>query len=219
VAEHAVVTVGELDAGLVMTPERYDPRRRRAGGGPSLRDVAVAVSEPVSSRTAHADRSYLVLDTSDAREGVVLTRKPPVPGAEIGSGKKRVQAGDVIVSRLRPYLRQVALVDAGLAADGVEIVCSTEFFVLRGLDEASIAFLVPVLLSAAAQEVLGAAQEGGHHPRFNLATLEAVGLPADALARRDELSREVERAVGQARAAELTLRALVGELDRGEAAG
>ncbi len=45
---------------------------------------------------------------------------------------------DVIISRLRPYLRQAAIIDQGLVADdnvSSMILCSTEFYVLRSKDD------------------------------------------------------------------------------------
>ena len=110
----------------------------------------------------------------------------------------------MIISRLRPYLRQVAWVDAGLLeaeVPGLELLCSTEFFVLDSEDGASIAFLVPLLLSAQVQSVLAASQEGGHHPRFNERTLTMLPIPASLIERRADLSEQVEHAVNQARRA------------------
>jgi len=212
--EHAVVNVEALDAGLILTPERYDPRRRAsADAGPSIRDFGTPISQQVTPKTAGPGSRYLVLDTGDAREGLILTNKPVGSGAELGSNKKRVRPGDVIISRLRPYLRQVAFVDPGLVPQGVEVVCSTEFYVLRSRNQDSIAFLVPLLLSRAIQEVLRASQEGGHHPRFSLSTLENVGVPTSVLELRTKLSQSVEAAVGRARLADTTISALVGEVD------
>jgi hypothetical protein len=139
-----------------------------------------------------------------------VTAKAAVAAAELGSAKKLLRPGDVIVSRLRPYLRQVALVDAELAGPGVGLACSTEFFVLRpaGGGE-SIAFLVAFLLGDGAQSALAACVEGGHHPRFGQAALEQLVVPADVLARRDELSARVEAAVAAARRGERELAAAI----------
>ena len=91
-----------------------------------------------------------------------------------------IRPRQVVISRLRPYLRQVAWVDAGLLAEqtpGTELICSTEFFVLESVGSASVAFLVPFLLSLPIQAVLAAAQAGGHHPRFNERTLMTLPIP------------------------------------------
>jgi hypothetical protein len=203
----AVVALDELDEGYVLAPERYDPQRRPAGpeDGTRLSEVVELVNEQLNAKTAHPDGQYLVLDTSDARRGIVSTSKSPVCGPDIGSNKKRLQPGDVIISRLRPYLRQVAYIDANLARESIDVLCSTEFFVLRSRDESSVAFLVPFLLSDPVQLRLAAAQEGGHHPRFNAATLSHLRVPRAVMKRRHELSEAVGEAIQSVRGAEITL--------------
>jgi len=182
---------------LVLAPERYDPRRETMGDtrvGVPLADL-VSVSRTIISPGAAG--CYLVLDTSDVSEGAIATRKRPIQGAEIGSSKKISAAGCVLISRLRPYLRQVAYVDQGLTSQigDASIAVSTEFFVLQPRDERSIAFLVPFLLSASVQRVLSAAQEGGHHPRFNESTLVELRVPISLLAERERAARDVQRGI------------------------
>ncbi|HEY1068553.1 MAG TPA: hypothetical protein VGE52_20685 [Pirellulales bacterium] len=161
---------------------------------------------------------FLVLDTSDAREGIVVGRKSPT--RELGSLKKSLAPGDVIVSRLRPYLRQVAFIDAEFAqAAGGELLASTEFFVLRPLDTRSLAFLVPFLLSDRVQAALAASQEGGHHPRFDEATLLALPLAPETLARRDATSAAVEQAIALHRRSERVLSELIGQANAALAVG
>src|SRR5262249_48870012 len=138
----------------------------------------------------------LVLDTSDARAGVVSARKVPVDGSAIGSAKKVTRPRDVLISRLRPYLRQVAFVDEEIPhAQGALLICSTEFFVLRSPAKRSLAFLVPFLLSRPVQQVLAAAQEGGHHPRVGDATLRTLPIPVALLEQRDAISATIEKSV------------------------
>lgn len=214
-AHTAVLTTGDLDAGYVLSPERYDPRRHTAVEGVPLSELASVSRAQTSAAKAVAGVQYLVLDTGDANEGVVLANKTPIAGSELGSSKKVFQPGDVIVSRLRPYLRQVALLDEPLfrSDEASWVVCgSTEFYALRAKDERSIAFLVPFLLSAPTQAVLAAAQEGGHHPRFSQATLESLKVPHEIVDRREELSAIVIEAVGQLREGSSAMRALVGAL-------
>ena len=199
-AQVAVRAADALDAGWVLAPERYDPRLADGGSGVPLGELADVVREHVSPARATAGQ-LLVLDTGDAQEGVLLppAERRPVPPSGLGSAKKLARTGDVLISRLRPYLRQVALVDPALTS--ATVACSTEFYVLRSRDRRSIAFVVAFLLSAPVQERLAAAQEGGHHPRFRQEALEALVVPDAVLAARDELSAEVEQAVAQARAA------------------
>jgi hypothetical protein len=196
----------ELGEGLVLAPERYDPRREMLSSTKaacSLADVAECLQRTVSPSSGRSSAGrYLVVNTSDAHEGVLVVNREPVAVTEIGSTKKVVEPGCVLVSRLRPYLRQVALADRGIREwqGDVELVCSTEFYVLRARDERSIAFLVPLLLSEQVQAVLAAAQEGGHHPRFNESTLLGLPIPRTVLERREQMSAAVERGLACFRA-------------------
>lgn len=181
----------------VLAAERYDPRRALDSGDAKtvlLGDVVNPVRRVVQP-SADLGRCR-VFDTSDAREGILSSRKSPVNGSAIGSAKKVIETRDVIISRLRPYLRQAAFLDAEMPnPEGALFVCSTEFFVLRSPDNRSIAFLVPFLLSRPVQEVLAAAQEGGHHPRVGGTTLLTLPVPVSLLEIRDAISTSVEKAV------------------------
>ena len=198
----------ELAAADVLAPERYDPRRALAlstGERTRVSDIAEVSRRTVSP--SHDLGQCYVLDTSDAREGIVVARGEPIVGAKMGSTKKVVEARNVIISRLRPYLRQVAFVDAGFSPlKTALVICSTEFYVLRPRDQRSIAFLVPFLLSEKIQGVLAASQEGGHHPRFDEGTLLGLPIPQSLLEARDRISQLVEEAASLYRQHEARLR-------------
>ena len=199
-----VKKVGGLGQELVLAPERYDPRRAsltEATEGTRLGEVAEVMRVTVSPKETGEATRFLVLNTSDAREGVVVCRKGTVALADVGSTKKSVERGCVLISRLRPYLRQVALADAEIPGwnKDVRMICSTEFFVLRSVDGRSISFLVPFLLSDPVQMVLAASQEGGHHPRFDQSTLLDLPVPKALLERREDNSSKLEAAVAMFR--------------------
>lgn len=196
----------ELGDACVLAPERYDPRRSvSAASSPTLGEIVDVVRGAVHPGDALGP--CLVLDTSDAREGIVISRHEPIDARALGSAKKTIRPGDVIISRLRPYLRQVAFVDRDVPrAANATIVCSTEFYVLRPRDRRSVAFLVPFLLCDRVQEVLAAAQEGGHHPRFDESTLTSLALPKTLLATRDAVSKAIESVVRSHRAGEAKMR-------------
>lgn len=208
-AVESLRTLGQLEEGWILAPERYDPRRLELlSSAPSkdttaIEDVA-EVMRGIVNPTKLREEKLLVLDTSNAEEGIIVNSKPAVAGSDVGSAKKRVEPGDVIISRLRPYLRQVALVDNEMRflERGCGIVCSTEFFVLRSRGEESIAFLVPFLLSEKVQSVLAASQEGGHHPRFNESTLLNLRIAKNYVKERSRISDLVELAVKRHREAE-----------------
>ncbi len=190
----------ELDEPFVLAPERYDPRREFSLSSSTstlpLRTVVELNRKTLTGPNGDAEHC-LIFDTGDAHEGVISGRRQRVPMSAIGSAKKEIRQNDVIISRLRPYLRQVAFVDTDVPCrgEGVIMLCSTEFFVLRPTDHQSIAFLVPFLLTGKVQKVLAASQEGGHHPRFSETSLLSLLIPAEILERREEISKIVESSV------------------------
>lgn len=211
-------SVAGLGKDVVLAPERYDPRRMItvADSKVTLGEIVELLQVMVGPRQISQRARALVLDTSDAREGIVVCRKAPVGADEIRSAKKVVQRGCVLISRLRPYLRQVAWVDAGVPgwSAKVPLYCSSEFFVMRALDKEPIGFLVPFLLSAQVQQVLAASQEGGHHPRFDRSTLLGLPLPKALLDNRAEVSASVEKAVSLFRRSEEIRNGLVATATR-----
>jgi hypothetical protein len=204
-----------LASPLILAPERYDPRRKLDIKGNEvieLGEIVISVRKMVQPSTEIGE--CLVLDTSDVREGIVISRKLPVMGIKIGSAKKEVVAGDIIISRLRPYLRQVAFVDEEMPnTQNTRILCSTEFFVLRPIDDLSIAFLVPFLLSSKIQEVLKASQEGGHHPRFIESALLTLPVPKKLLSQRETISEVMKNSIHLYRASEKGIADMVTESD------
>jgi hypothetical protein len=202
----------ELSRAFVLAPERYDPRREMmvkdsAQSTTLLLGHIVQIVRKTVYDTTSGLRRCIVLDTSNAQEGIIIGVKAPVNANQIGSAKKVINRNDVIISRLRPYLRQVAFVDSGLRGwkDDVTLLGSTEFFILRSIDGESISFLVPFLLSAPVQQVLSASQEGGHHPRFNESTLLTLPIPEKFLAKRKEICAAVEHSVKLYRESEESL--------------
>jgi hypothetical protein len=218
----AIREVDALDPGLVLAPERYDPRRKSgvfdfdSGGDQRLTQFVAVIRNTLSPDKADPSRQYLILDTGNASDGFISAPKGPVRAVGVGSAKKILEPGDVIISRLRPYLRQVGWVDPQLVRAGQSepplLLASTEFYVLRGHSTASIAFLVPFLLSEGVQSVLAASQEGGHHPRFPEKTLLQLVIPRSVLAIRDALSKSTEEAINKARSSEVQVRDLVNKL-------
>ena len=210
-ANVTIKRLADLDANCVLAPERYDQRRTVLGPADGKRfDVTLGQLAEVVRQTVNptskgaAARRFVVLDTSDVREGLIVGRKPVVLGTNIGSAKKVFTQNDVLISRLRPYLRQVAIADKGfaLSADGAELACSTEFYVLRSKSSARIDFLVPYLLSAPVQKALAASQEGGHHPRFDEVALLGLPIPGTLLRQRETFNDAIAGAAARYRECE-----------------
>lgn len=182
----------ELDSGLVLAPERYDPRRDTLEPGVPLSEFVVSSRKSADLSVRSQERNVLLIDTSDADRGFLNPHKSLCLLSDLVSTKKIVPPGSIMISRLRPYLKQIAYVSKNSPSSDQQIVCSTEFYVLESRDGVSIAFLVPWLLSESVQSALAAGQEGGHHPRFHENFLLSLRVPHSILLNRIEISEAVE---------------------------
>lgn len=207
----AVRSIGELGSDYVLAPERHCVDGKLLGGD------GVPLGELVRERRERIDptvaRDAIVIDTTHARDGLLDVSGAIRDQAAGKSAKKRAAAGDLVISRLRPYLRQVALVHpSALATAGPRpLALSTEFYVLAPRDPGDdLAFLVPFLLSDDAQCALAAAQEGGHHPRVPRSTLLAMRVPRALVKKRVKASSEIGAALADAYRCSSRLRSLLG---------
>lgn len=193
----------ELGPHLILTPERYNPKRRidyvDANTGVLLSEL-VTISNKVISAKKTDQSIYYPINTSDAMGGYLNI---PIVPEHLNSNKKELHYGDVIISRLRPYLKQVAFVDKE-PYDGA-YAASTEFYVLKSLNNESIAYLVPFLLCDEVQTVFANSVEGSQHPRFKEEDLLNLIIPKDLYDKRSEISNDVENALKHFREYESTI--------------
>jgi hypothetical protein len=138
-------------------------------------------------------------DLPDALSPFLDDTIDPKPAAEIGSTKKRLQAGDLVVSRLRSYLKEIAVV---LPSAGVPMVCSTEFIVLRPAKDAIRAeALLVYLRSPYVQTVLMWCQDGSNHPRFDEKEILGLRVPKALAHVQDKLAELVKQSIAARREA------------------
>lgn len=121
-------------------------------------------------------------DVGEALKPALDDSLTPVPVEEIGSTKKIMKRGDVVISRLRSYLRQIAVVNT---SDSVLTVGSSEFIVLRPRSGISPELLLVFLRSQPVQTILKYCQEGNQHPRFGESNLLEIPFP-DVLQKHSE---------------------------------
>jgi len=78
--------VADLGDGLVLAPERFDPRRHvEVVARCCLSDLVDIVAENVSARSWKSPGAVLILDTTHAYEGFVVFRHDPVPPASMAA--------------------------------------------------------------------------------------------------------------------------------------
>lgn len=199
----------QLGLQFVLTPERYNPKRRMSlsieNDGVLLSEIITLENNIVSSKKDSS--AWYQINTSDAMGGYL---KLPPNTEKLNSNKKLIKHGDVIISRLRPYLHQVAYVD--IVTDE-QLCASTEFYVLRTRNNESIAFLVPFLLSEAAQTVFSNSVEGSQHPRFKEDDLLNLVVPSELFEQRSQISQNVCNAITQYRKYEKSIQTTISHIN------
>lgn len=173
------LAAGRLDAQYFMPAKEQVKQALGALPGELLADRVKSIRDqwvPDRAPPAMRVRNY---DITDALVPLLDAEKEPSFAADIGSMKKRLRDGDVAVSRLRAYLKEIAVVRTG---DNIPSVGSSEFIVLRpnGTDISPETLMV-FLRSAPVQTILKWCQDGSQHPRFSEADLLSIPVP-DAVA-------------------------------------
>lgn len=184
-----VFSYGRIDAQYFMPAKEQVKRSLAALPGKPLSERVRSIRDQwVPGRVAPTTlvRNY---DVTDALVPLLDAEKEPSFAADIGSMKKVLKDGDVAISRLRAYLKEVAVVRTG---DDTTSVGSSEFFVLRPNGTAiSPETLMVFLRSDPVQTILKWCQDGSQHPRFSERDLLSIPVP-DGVA---EVSAEITKIV------------------------
>ena len=201
----------QLGVNFILTPERYNPRRRMSIDNEDtilMSEIVEIVNDIITKKQAQG-KSIIQINTSDAMGGYLNINSEV--NDSINSNKKILRKGDVIISRLRPYLRQVAYVDE----DRKEILgASTEFFVIRARNNESIAYLVPFFLSQPAQLVFENSVEGSQHPRFKEEDVLNLKIPKNIYDERANISKRVIEAIESYRSYERSIFKEIKEMNK-----
>ena len=144
------------------------PHQNVAARAARIRDMW----DPTQASRGEVVRNF---DVTDALQPFLDDTKEPQTAEEVGSVKKRFQTGDVVVSRLRSYLQEIAVVRT---SGKPQSVGSSEFIVLRPTDKGLTAETLMVYLrSPLVQTILKWSQDGSNHPRFTEDDLLAIPVP------------------------------------------
>jgi len=185
------LAAGRLDSNF-FAPARYTtlqklaamPHRLLIECCDSIRDLL----DPTKTQDIAVVRNF---DVTDALKPSLDDSKEIVEVADLGSTKKIMKPGDVVISRLRSYLRQIAVVRT---SNSVPTVGSTEFIVLRPKEGISPELLQVFLRSKPVQTILKYCQEGNQHPRFGESNLLEIPFPDVLLEHSDEIIAHIREA-------------------------
>lgn len=188
---HEVVSASRFDA-QYYHPEKYEVLEAlsRLDGRP-IGDYFESYNELVDANDDFTSevQNY---DLTDALQ-FFLPDIDTMPTSELGSTKKRFRHGDLVVSRLRSYLKEIALVEASSHT----CVGSTEFIVLRPHVSSIVhpEMLLVYLRSEPVQKILRWCQDGSQHPRFKEEELLSIKLPVRLLAAQNNVKAKVREAI------------------------
>ena len=115
-----------------------------------------------------------------------------VSASKLGSTKRRFTNNDVVISRLRSYLREISIV---CTPKEFNCVGSTEFFVLRPKSNVTSELLLTYLRSDPVQKILKWCQDGSNHPRFQEKELLALKMPDQIILIQDDITELINQGV------------------------
>jgi hypothetical protein len=145
--------------------------------------------DPTKAREGEKVQNF---DISSALEPFIEDAEPQI-AVEIGSLKKRFRTGDVVISRLRSYLKEIAVVRT---SNTLPAVGSSEFVVLRPSEGSISAETLMVFLRCPlVQTVLKWSQDGSNHPRFAEEDLLAIPIPDAVLRVQKKIDARVQDAI------------------------
>lgn len=187
----AVLNAGRFDAQYFMPAKEQVKQSLRDMPGKLLGERVFSVRDPFLPEKASASMLVRNYDVTDALNPLLSPEKELSVANEIGSMKKVLQQGDIAVSRLRAYLKEIAVVRT---EGGITAVGSSEFIVLRPRSaDISPETLMVFLRSRPVQTILKWCQDGSQHPRFSESDLLSIPVP-DAVA---HASRTITKIVTQ----------------------
>ncbi len=177
--------------------EFFMPAKSRAqealakGGSRPLSDYVTSVRQMWNPQSA-GKQLVRNFDLTHALEPFLDERVEPREAHTIASTKKVLRHGDVVISRLRSYLKQIAIVRCD---NTVPITGSSEFIVLRPVRDFRGETLLAFLRSEVVQTILTWSQDGTNHPRFDERVLLSIPVPDRLVANQTPISRPIEASI------------------------
>jgi len=161
--------------------------------GQRIGDLFDSVRELWQPELAAIDEQVRNYDLTDALNPFLDDAKLPTTRESIESTKKIIQKGDLVVSRLRSYLKEIAVV---LDTGDIPMVCSTEFIVLRPKSNTiQVEALMIYLRSLLPQTIFKWSQDGSNHPRFDEKELLNLRIPDKFIEHEIEITNKVQTAI------------------------
>jgi restriction endonuclease S subunit len=180
-------TTERLDAEYFHPEKRQVLQQLEAMSGKRVGDHFKSVRNLFKPPLKDTGERVLNYDLPNAKRYFLDADIEPVRACEVGSTKKRFRRGDVVVSRLRSYLKEIAIVET---PNTQPCIGSSEFFVFRSrTKQVNAELLLVYLRSEPVQRILKWCQDGSNHPRFQENEILDLKLPDSLLSIQADITR------------------------------
>ncbi|MCL2250249.1 MAG: restriction endonuclease subunit S, partial [Oscillospiraceae bacterium] len=131
---------------------------------------------------------YIDIDAIDNDNQVVTAPKELLTKDAPSRASREVREGDTLFSMVRPYLRNIAYVDFGLA----DCIASTGFFVCRPVDGISSRYMYALMSSSYVVDGLNAFMKGDNSPSIRQENILAFAFPVPPLPEQNRIVARIE---------------------------
>jgi type I restriction enzyme S subunit len=148
-----------------------------------------SITEDLGQETPVSEFSYIDVASIDNKAGIISKDLNILSAKNAPSrARKRVTQGSVLYSTVRPYLRNIAIIDREFTP---QAIASTAFAVLHPIKSISPVFLFFCLRSNYFKSFVESKQKGVAYPAINGSDLKSALLPIPPMAEQEQIIRVV----------------------------